>query len=79
MKAVLLTGLRKVEVADVPAPRIRGGKDVLLRIAAVGICGSDVHYHLTGRIGSQVVSYPFAVGHECAAIVEEVGGEVVEG
>jgi len=39
----------------------------------VGVCGSDVHYYETGRIGSQVVKYPFMVGHECAATVKETG------
>lgn len=58
------------EVPDPPPP---GPHEVLLRLAAVGVCGSDVHYYTTGRIGSQVVAYPFAVGHECAAIVERVG------
>jgi L-iditol 2-dehydrogenase len=40
------------------------------------VCGSDVHYYETGRIGSQVVQYPFAVGHEGAGIVEAVGSAV---
>jgi L-iditol 2-dehydrogenase len=42
----------------------------------VGVCGSDIHYYTTGRIGSQVVSYPFAVGHEGAGEVVAVGGSV---
>jgi L-iditol 2-dehydrogenase len=43
---------------------------------AVGVCGSDVHYYTTGRIGSQVVRYPFAVGHEGAGTIVEVGNGV---
>jgi L-iditol 2-dehydrogenase len=52
---------------------LRQAADVLLRIAAVGVCGSDVHYYKTGRIGRQVVEFPFVVGHECSAVVEDVG------
>lgn len=57
-------------------PAIQHDREVLLRIAVVGVCGSDVHYYVTGRIGSQVVKYPFTVGHECAAVVEKVGRAV---
>ncbi|MBN2018902.1 MAG: alcohol dehydrogenase catalytic domain-containing protein [Sedimentisphaerales bacterium] len=76
MKSAALTDLRKVEIIDVPKPSIRGDKDVLLKIAVVGVCGSDIHYYTTGKIGSQVVQYPFIVGHECSATVEAVGKKV---
>jgi L-iditol 2-dehydrogenase len=49
---------------------------VLLKIEMVGVCGSDVHYYETGRIGSQVVQYPYIVGHECSATVAAVGSAV---
>jgi len=39
----------------------------------LGVCGSDIHYYVSGKIGSQVVEYPFAVGHEGAGQVEAVG------
>jgi L-iditol 2-dehydrogenase len=61
---------------DAPDPAIRQPTDVLVKLGAVGVCGSDIHYYATGRIGSQVVEYPFTVGHECAGIVAEVGREV---
>ncbi len=73
MKAAVLTGLRRMELRQVPDPKIEKDTDVLLRIERVGVCGSDVHYFETGRIGSQVVEYPFIVGHECAATVAAVG------
>jgi L-iditol 2-dehydrogenase len=76
MKAVALTGIRRMEVVDMPRPAIRKDTDVLLKIAMVGVCGSDVHYFVDGKIGSQVVQYPFVVGHECAAVVAEVGRAV---
>ncbi|MFA7231769.1 MAG: alcohol dehydrogenase catalytic domain-containing protein [Victivallaceae bacterium] len=76
MKAMQLTGLRRMELREVPKPVIAGERDVLIKMTHVGVCGSDVHYYLNGRIGSQVVKYPFAVGHEGAGIVESVGAAV---
>jgi L-iditol 2-dehydrogenase len=76
MKAAVLSGLRRMEIRQVSDPRIQKDTDVLLRIGRVGVCGSDVHYFETGRIGSQVVEYPFIVGHECAATVAGVGKAV---
>lgn len=73
MKAVVLTGIRKLKIRDLPDPEILDPRDVLLRVAVVGVCGSDIHYYTTGRIGSQVVQYPFCVGHECAATVVSTG------
>lgn len=76
MKAAVLTGIGQMEVREVPDPTIQKDTDVLLRIETVGVCGSDVHYYETGRIGSQVVQFPYIVGHECAATVAEVGSAV---
>jgi L-iditol 2-dehydrogenase len=76
MKAVVLTGIRQMELRDVPEPTIKKDDEVLLKIEKAGVCGSDVHYYETGRIGSQIVKYPFIVGHECAATVKAVGSKV---
>jgi len=76
MKAVALTGIRRMTVQDIPEPEIRNDTDVLLKIERVGVCGSDVHYFETGHIGDQVIRYPFIVGHECAATVVETGSAV---
>ena len=73
MKAAVLTGIRQMEVRDVPDPVIKKDTDVLLKMEQVGVCGSDVHYYETGRIGSQVVTFPFILGHEGAATVAKVG------
>jgi L-iditol 2-dehydrogenase len=78
MKAVVLTGKRQMEIRDIPAPTIKNDTDVLLKIEMVGVCGSDVHYYETGKIGSQVVQYPYIVGHECAATVKAVGCAVTK-
>jgi L-iditol 2-dehydrogenase len=76
MKAAVLTGIRRMEVRELPDPKVEKGTDVLLKIEKVGVCGSDVHYFETGRIGSQVVKFPFIVGHECAATVAAAGQAV---
>jgi len=73
MKAARLTGIRQVRIDDVADPGVPGVGEVLLRVEVVGVCGSDMHYYRTGRIGSQVVTYPFTVGHECAGTVMAVG------
>ncbi|MFC1676052.1 zinc-binding dehydrogenase [Planctomycetota bacterium] len=76
MKAVVLTGIAQMKITDVPDPVIEKDTDVLLKIEKVGVCGSDVHYYKNGKIGSQVVRYPYLVGHECSATVVEVGSSV---
>jgi L-iditol 2-dehydrogenase len=76
MRAAALTGIRHMEIVDLPKPTINNDNDVLLKVAVVGVCGSDVHYYLSGRIGSKIVQYPYVVGHECSANVEAVGKKV---
>ena len=76
MDAYQLTGIRSMELFNVPDPVIEQPTDVVVRMNAIGVCGSDIHYYVTGRIGSQVVEYPFTVGHECAGTVVEVGSGV---
>jgi len=76
MKAMLLTGIRQMEMQDYPMPQITKDTDVLIKMQVVGVCGSDIHYYSLGKIGSQVVKYPFPVGHEGAGVVKEVGRRV---
>jgi L-iditol 2-dehydrogenase len=76
MKALVLTGIRTLEMTERTMLSIKKPDDVLIRIRSVGVCGSDVHYFKEGKIGSQVVEYPFAVGHECSGIVVETGAAV---
>jgi L-iditol 2-dehydrogenase len=73
MKAMKLTGIRQMEMMEVPTPSILNERDVLIKMKTLGVCGSDIHYYVSGKIGSQVVEYPFAVGHEGAGQVEAVG------
>ena len=73
MLACKLTGIGKLQMLEVPRPTITHPTDVLIRMQRVGVCGSDVHYYTEGKIGSQVVEFPFTIGHEGAGIVEQVG------
>jgi len=76
MKAMMLTGIRQMEMMNVPDPLITRPDEVKIRMLALGVCGSDIHYYTQGKIGSQEVRFPFTVGHEGAGIVAETGSEV---
>ena len=76
MKALALTGLKQLEIIEVPQPKIVNDTNVLLRLAYVGICGSDIRYYEDSRVGEQVVTYPYRIGHECSATVAQVGKAV---
>lgn len=56
-----------------PKPTIQHPTDVLVAIKQTGICGSDVHYWVEGRIGKFVVEKPMVLGHESSGIVSQVG------
>lgn len=77
MSASVLHAAGDVREDVVPTPTL--DKDqVLVRIAAVGVCGSDVHYFHEGRIGSFVVESPMILGHESAGTIVAVGDDVPE-
>src|SRR6476469_7138248 len=73
--AAFQVGVRRIELDDVRLPEPRPGK-VLLQLTAVGICGSDLHYFRTGRIGSQVLAFPQILGHEPAGVAAAIGKRV---
>lgn len=72
MKALLYTQPYTFEYTDVPDPSV-GDEDVLVRVKACGICGSDVAGH-TGKTGRRLP--PLIMGHEAAGVVERVGRNV---
>jgi len=61
------------EERPVPLPH---ADQVLVRIGAVGVCGSDLHYYEHGRIGNFIVETPFVLGHEAAGTVVSLGKDV---
>jgi L-iditol 2-dehydrogenase len=76
MKSMMLTGIRQMKMFDVPEPKITNDTDVLIKMKTLGVCGSDVHYFNNGKIGNQVVKFPFPVGHEGAGEIVAVGKAV---
>lgn len=72
MKALVLSEYRRLELLDVPAPE-PGPGDVLVRVSACGICGSDVH-GFDGSTGRRIP--PIVMGHEAAGVVAAVGSSV---
>lgn len=76
MKKAVLTGIRKISLINDIVPQISKPDEVKIKIKSIGVCGSDIHYYSEGKIGSQVVEYPFPVGHECSGIIEETGPAV---
>jgi L-iditol 2-dehydrogenase len=75
MLASVLRGPHDLVVEERPVPT-PGPHEVLVRVAAVGVCGSDVHYYEHGRIGRFVVEQPLVLGHEASGVVEAVGEQV---
>ncbi|XP_043718313.1 sorbitol dehydrogenase [Telopea speciosissima] len=73
--AAWLLGVNNLKIQPFKLPPI-GPHDVRVRIKAVGICGSDVHYLKTMSCAGFIVKEPMVIGHECAGIIEETGSEV---
>jgi D-xylulose reductase len=73
MKALVLKEMNRLAIEDFQADEFLGPDDVRIAIKNVGICGSDVHYYLRGRIGDFVVRGPMVLGHEASGEVLEVG------
>jgi L-iditol 2-dehydrogenase len=72
MKALLLEEYNKLIYTDVPKPEPAAG-EVLVRVKACGICGSDVH-GMDGSSGRRIP--PLVMGHEASGLIEDVGEEV---
>jgi len=75
MKAAILYKPMDMRVEEIDIPQI-GSNEVLVKMKRVGICGSDIHFYLKGRIASYIVEKPLILGHECAGEVVEIGEDV---
>ena len=75
MRVSVLHRAGELAVEERPDP-VPGPHEVLVRVASVGVCGSDVHYYEHGRIGSYTVEAPLGLGHEASGVVVAVGAEV---
>ena len=74
-RAAVMTGIEELSVQERPTPD-PGPYEAVVRIEAVGVCGSDTAYFKVGRIGDYVVDGPIVLGHETAGVVEATGDAV---
>lgn len=72
MRAVLYRDVGRLEVAEVPEPRIVDPTDAIVRVEVAAICGSDMHYYH----GKAPLEPGEIIGHEAAGVVEAVGDQV---
>jgi len=75
MRAAVIHGVRDLRVEDAAVAPV-GPNDVLVRVRAGGICGSDLHYYQHGGFGTVRLREPMILGHEIAGEVVEAGAEV---
>ena len=75
MDAFVYYGVRDIRREKRPRPELtRDG--VIVRVARVGVCGSDIHYFMDGHVGNSVPRAPYILGHEISGDIVEVGSEV---
>ena len=72
MKAFFLYGARDLRLEETELPSLKPD-EVLVRVGATGICGSDLHYYRHGQNGDFIPSRPFILGHECAGEIFDAG------
>jgi L-iditol 2-dehydrogenase len=65
-----LHGAADLRLSDEPAPQPGDGES-LVRVEAVGVCGSDLHWFEEGAIGDARIEHPLVLGHEFAGVVED--------
>ncbi|SDO34227.1 L-iditol 2-dehydrogenase [Nakamurella panacisegetis] len=71
-RAAMLYGARDLRTTEMDIPAL-GDDDVLVQVAAVGVCGSDMHYYDAGRNGQNILRRPTVLGHEAAGVVVAKG------
>ena len=69
MRVARLAGVGRLGVAEEDAPEAAKGES-LVRVGAVGLCGSDLHWYTGGGIGDAVLARPLVLGHEVAGVAE---------
>lgn len=74
-RAAVMTALETIEIQEVPEP-VPSAREAVVRVEAVGVCGSDTGYLTVGRIGDYIVDGPIILGHEVAGEVVAIGSEV---
>ncbi len=75
MQAVVIHAPKDLRIDSFPDPA-PGAGEVRVRIAAGGICGSDLHYYNHGGFGTVRIQQPMALGHEISGVIATVGSDV---
>lgn len=75
MRVSALLAAERLELQERPVPT-PAADEVLVRVASVGVCGSDAHFFHEGRLGDWVVNEPLVLGHESGGTIVAVGAEV---
>jgi L-iditol 2-dehydrogenase len=76
MRSIQLVAPQTLEEQEMPQPHDPGHGEVTVRVRAVGVCGSDLHWYQDGRVGEYPAVYPQVLGHEPAGEVIAVGAGV---
>lgn len=72
MRAAVLNRVKEIEMKEIAIPRAGRG-EVVIKVHAVGLCGSDIHYYEHGRVGRYEVKQPIILGHEASGEIVEAG------
>jgi L-iditol 2-dehydrogenase len=72
MRVAQLSAPHRFDLLDRPVPEPAPGQ-IRVKVRAVGVCGSDLHYYAEGAIGDIQCQYPMVLGHEPAGVVDKVG------
>lgn len=75
MRVSVLAQKKSLHLENRAVPTV-DADEVLVKVAAVGVCGSDVHYYREGRIGDFIVNAPLVLGHELSGTIVAVGSDV---
>ncbi|KAG7094045.1 hypothetical protein E1B28_007666 [Marasmius oreades] len=72
----VLQSVGNVSIEHRPIPDLSSDNDVIVEVKKTGICGSDVHYLVHGRIGDFVLKNPMVLGHESSGVISKAGSKV---
>ncbi len=75
MRAAVLARAGEIRLEDRAVP-VPAADEVLVRVTAVGVCGSDVHFYREGALGDWVVDEPLVLGHESGGVIVAVGAGI---